>query len=216
MNKLVFSFFLLGLSFGMGPCLASCGPLLISYAAGTNSNSAKSLWIYILFSLSRIFVYLALGVSIFMFGQMFVGYALESYSRYFYIFGGIFLILVGFLIILGRDLNYKFCKKMQSFFLQNDTKTVITLGLIIGIVPCAPFVSVLSYIGLVSKTWLDSLTYSLSFGLGTLVSPLLLLLFFAGLIPKIIIQRARFNRIFNSICGLIIIFLGVKLIIRTM
>jgi sulfite exporter TauE/SafE len=87
------------------------------------------------------------------------------------------------------------------------------LGLIIGILPCAPLITVVSYIGLIAKHWFNTVIYSLSFGLGTVFSPLLVLLIFTGLIPKFI-KKERIYRIFNLACGLIIVFLGVQLIRR--
>lgn len=213
MNKLIFTFFLLGLSFGVGPCLASCGPLLISYIAGTQKNILKSILTYILFSLSRIFIYLVLGLFIFLSGKIITNYVLGAFSRYFFILGGFFIIIIGLLIALGKNPNYKFCQKIQSIFLKKDTKTIIVLGLVIGILPCAPLISVVSYIGLTARHWLNSLIYSFSFGLGTIVSPLFLLVIFAGFIPQII-KNNNFYRIFNFICGFIIIFLGIQLIRR--
>lgn len=211
MLRVIISLFLLGLSFGIGPCLASCGPLLISYIAGTEKDVLKSIWAYSLFSLSRIFVYLVLTLVIFFFGQT-ITKVLGFSSKYLFILGGIFIITIGILNILGKNLNYKFCNSAQDLFLKRDTKTIITFGLIIGLLPCAPFISVVSYIGLVAKHWANSLFYSLAFGAGTLVSPLFFLVVLAGLIPKIMINNHSVNRIFNFVCNLIIIFLGFQLL----
>lgn len=212
MFSIIISLFLLGLSFGIGPCLASCGPLLISYAAGRQKNITESIGIYFLFSLSRILVYLVLGLSIFSFGQAIVKYISASFSQYLFIFGGLFIIGIGLLMAIGRHLDYGLCPKLQDLFLKKDAKTVIAFGLIAGILPCAPFISVVSYIGLMTKHWLNSLFYILAFGIGTIISPLFLLVVFAGLIPKMIVNKPRLYRIFNLICGLMIMFLGFQLL----
>lgn len=214
MNKLFFSFFLLGLSFGIGPCLASCGPLLISYVAATNKNITKSILVYILFSLSRILVYIVLSLFIFLFGQIMSKYVLGSFSKYLFIFGGMFLVIIGILICFRKGIDNKFCQKLQKFFLKKDTKTVIMLGLIIGILPCTPLISVISYIGLVSKHWLNAISFGLSFGLGTIISPLFLLVLFAGLISRVVLNGNSPHYIFNFFCGLIIVFLGFQLMSR--
>ncbi len=150
MIKLILSFFILGLSFGVGPCVASCGPLLISYAAATNKNVLQSLKAYLLFSLSRVLVYIGLSLAIFLFGQA-AKYLLGAYVGYLFALGGLFIIIIGLLVMFGQDVNLKFCRKLQGFFLKKDAKTVIILGLIIGILPCAPFISIVSYIGLAAK-----------------------------------------------------------------
>ncbi len=122
--------------------------------------------------------------------------------------------IIGLLIAVGKNLDYKFCQRLQGFFLKKDAKTIILLGLIIGIIPCLPFISLLSYIGLVSKTWFDTLCYSLAFGAGTIISPLFILAMLTGIIPKIITGNNKFYIFFNSVCGLILSFLGLRLIMK--
>ena len=215
MNKIIITSFLLGLSFGIGPCIASCGPLLISYAAGTNKNIIKSFFMYLLFSLSRIFIYIGLSLAFFLLGHLLLDSVLSPISKYVYTFAGIFIVIIGVLICLGKNSNHKICERLQSFFLRKDAKTIIILGLIIGILPCAPLISALSYIGLVAKNWLDALLFGLFFGLGTAVSPVLIFIIFSGFITKEIVERNKFYRIFNIVCGVVIIFLGLELASRS-
>lgn len=213
MNKAIISFFILGLTFGSGPCLASCGPIILSYIAGTRKNVAKGLGVYILFSLGRIFVYIALSLLVFFFGKFIMEKLLFGFSKYVLIIGGTFIFLVGLLLALGKKLELKFCNLLQKNILVHDKKSIIMLGLIIGILPCAPLLAIFSSIVLTSKSWFDSLLYSLSFGIGTFVSPLIFLVIFVGLIPSSLIDKS-YNRIFNLVCGLIIMFLGSRLIMR--
>jgi sulfite exporter TauE/SafE len=140
--------------------------------------------------------------------------------------GGSFIILVGLFVCFGKQLELsckclmpQFAEKL-SFFLQSDilekdVKSAIVLGLIIGLLPCAPLLAVLSYIGLISKSWVSSFWFSFSFGAGTFMSPLILLSIFAGWVPEFLKEkRANYLRIFSFFCGLIIIFLGIQLIGR--
>lgn len=114
----------------------------------------------------------------------------------------------------GRNFDYKLCQSLQRLFILKDTKTIFIFGIAIGLIPCLPFLSALSYIGLVSRKWPDSFIYSLIFGLGTAVSPLFILSIFTGLIPRILREKNRAYNIFNSLCGLIISFLGLRLILK--
>lgn len=215
MIRIAISLFISGLLFGSGPCLASCGPLLISYIAGTRKNIVKGLITYLIFSLSRIFAYIILASAIFFLGKFMIERIATEYSKYVSIIGGIFIILVGAIMVLGKHLDFGFFRKINRIVLEKDIKSVVLFGLIIGFLPCAPLIAILSYIGLISKGWLTSLGYSLSFGLGTIISPLILLVILAGFIPKLLIDRAViYYRYFNVICGLIIIFLGMQLIYR--
>jgi sulfite exporter TauE/SafE len=212
MSKIIISLFLTGLLFGWGPCLASCGPLLICYVAGTGKNIGKGLKTYVIFSASRICAYVILSLLIFFLGRFMLERFLGEYSKYVYILGGAFIIFVGFIMVLGKHLNLGFLNKIKKNILERDTKSLIIFGLIAGFLPCAPLIAVLSYVGLISKNWYSSLSYGLSFGLGTFLSPLILLVMITGLIPKLVAPNAAiYYRVFNIICGLVIIFLGIQL-----
>ncbi|MFA4888661.1 MAG: sulfite exporter TauE/SafE family protein [Candidatus Omnitrophota bacterium] len=213
MPRIVLSLFLLGLYFGSGPCLASCGPLLVTYIAGKQKGIRKSIFAYLLFSTSRILVYSAFGLAIF-WGQSALKQTFPGLARYFYLSGAIFIMFIGLFMVLGKNLQINFCRKFEKFFLEKDAKTIFVFGIIIGILPCPPLVSVISYIGLVAKSWLQSVFLSLAFGLGTLISPLLIIAALAGLIPKFLANNRLLQNIFNLICGLIIIFLGFQLFRR--
>lgn len=210
MIKITVSFFILGLSFGIGPCLASCGPLLVTYIAATGKNMLRGGLTYLLFSFSRILVYLAFGLLVFLFGEV-TQRAFGTLARYIFLVAGIFIAAIGIFITLGKNPAHRLCQKAQQVFLKNDSKTILLFGVFTGVLPCAPLVTVLAYVGLVSRHWLDSLFYSLAFGLGTLVSPLLLLAMFSGLIPRLLAKQDKFYRLFNLVCGLIIVFLGWQL-----
>ncbi len=226
MTKIMLGFFLSGLLFGSGPCIPSCGSILISYIAGTKKNILKGLIVYSLFSLARIFAYLLLGVAVFFFGRWTLERLLGSFSKWVFILGGGFIALIGLLMVLGGSLKFfakfrawlnssEFLRRLQKNILEHDKKSIVIFGLVIGLIPCAPLLSLLTYIGLASKTWTQSLLYSFSFGLGTFVSPLILFVILAGIIPQFLIDKgAVYARAFSSICGLIIMFLGMQLISR--
>ncbi len=213
MLRIYISFFLLGVSLGSGPCMVSCGPLLVSYVAGTGKNIGKSILVYLLFSTGKIIAYILLGLLIFRGGQI----AMEmstGVGRYIYLIGGLFLILIGILLALKGKIENRLCGNLQGFFLKKDIKTVLAFGLIIGFLPCAPLVSVLAYIALISKTWANNSLYSFSFGLGTLFSPLLIIIVLAGLLPRLTRAREKLFRWLNLIGGLVIVFLGLQLVWR--
>lgn len=208
MNKLLLSFFILGFTFGIGPCLVSCGPLLFCYIAGTHKCIARSAWAYLIFSFSRILVYLVLGFFIFRLQEL-AQHLFGAWGRYFFLFGGIFISVIGILMAIGQE--NKFCHRLKKIFINQDTKTLVLFGLILGFLPCAPLVSVLSYVALIARNWADSLLYSLFFGLGTAVSPLLLLVIFGAIFPKFMVKFKKFMRYFNYFCAAIVIILGIQL-----
>jgi len=215
MLSITFSLFLTGLLFGSGPCIASCGPFLVTYIAGTEKNIPKGIITYILFSLARIFVYVILSLAIFFLSRFAIEQLLGGLYRYVLILGGGFIIIIGLFLAFGKRLEFSFCQSLHKNLLEHDKKSIFTVGLIIGLLPCAPLLSILSYVGLISRTWLVSLLYSLSFGIGTFVSPLILLTILAGIIPRLFLEKkAIYYSIFSFICGATIIFLGIQLILR--
>lgn len=217
--KTALSLFLMGLAFGAGPCLASCGPILISYIVGTRKNILKGIKVYFLFSLARISVYLILGLGVFFLGKFIIEAWVGRFSVYIYAVLGIFLVIMGGLTAGGRNLSQnrlgKSCRFLHNNLVSHDKKSIILMGLIIGALPCVPLLALSGYLGLVSKSWVEALIYSLSFGLGTLLSPLLILSALAGLIPNFLAaQKQIYYKILSFICGLIIVFLGIQLIMR--
>ncbi|MBU1998707.1 MAG: sulfite exporter TauE/SafE family protein [Candidatus Omnitrophota bacterium] len=222
MLKLSLTFFIYGLLFGVGPCLASCGPLLVAYFSGSSKNILMSLLEYAYFSLAKILAYLLITLSVFSIGKVAARHIIGEYSVYIFIVGGIFIILVGLSMIVplgsitfeeGKNKIFdrltKFIKR--EVLPKSNKMTIIILGLLIGLLPCLPLLTIASYIGLASSHWTESILYGLAFGLGTSLSPLVMLVFFSGMISRFV-RSKNYARVFRIVCGLIIIFLGFKLI----
>jgi sulfite exporter TauE/SafE len=212
--KIIASSFVLGLALGSGPCLAGCGPLFLTYVAGSGKGVSKSIKAYLLFSASRIFVYLALGLLFFVFGRLV--FAKLGYFLKFILSGaGFFVILLGVLMALGKEVNYAGCAFLRKHIFEKDIKSIILLGLFAGLLPCAPLITMLTFTGLAAKSALNNLLYSFSFGLGTAVSPLIILAALTGLLPNFLNKvKAKYIMVFNLICGLIMVALGIQLIWR--
>lgn len=215
MSKTIWELFLSGLIFGSGPCMASCGPILISYIAATGKSALGGFRVYSLFSLARISAYLALSLTVYFLGRFATEKILGNLSPYVFVLGGIFLITIGIFIVLGKKLESGLLQALEKRLVESDKKSVLIMGLIIGFLPCAPFLAILSYIGLISKTWASSLFYSLIFGIGTFISPLLLLTAAAGFLPKSFKgEKESYHKIISFISGAIIIYLGLNLFLR--
>jgi sulfite exporter TauE/SafE len=215
MFKIAASLFLAGLLLGAGPCVASCGPFLVTYVAGTRKNIPESVAAYAVFSLSRVLIYIVLALAIFFLSRVAIEGLLSGLYKYVLISGGVFIMIIGLFMAIGKRFESKFCQPLYKNLLERDKKSVFIAGLVIGLLPCAPLISVLSYIGLISRTWFLSLLYSLSFGIGTIVSPLVLLVVMASVIPRVLLNKtAAYFRVFSFSCGLIIMLLGAQLIMR--
>lgn len=139
---------------------------------------------------------------------------MRSGARYIFIAGGSLILLLGILVFFSQ-IAHTPCKSLSRHILQQDKKAVVLMGFFMGIVPCVPLLAVLSYIGLLARSWPESLLYGASFGLGTFFSPLVILIALSGFIPRISGSTNGFYpRIFNMICGLVMMFFGVQFIWR--
>lgn len=209
MLKIATGMFVSGLLFASGPCLASCGPLLVAYIAATNKNVSQAIIFYSLFSLSRVAVYLVLGVLVYFLGNVAQEYLFPGYVS---LFGGIFIALCGLFIILGKKTRFPWISLFNKFFPQEQLKNPLVFGLIYGLIPCVPFLTVLSYSGLISRNWGQALFFTFCFGLGTYLSPLLAVSVFSGTLANLLKgTRERYLKVLNILCGLVIIFLGAQL-----
>ena len=210
MATIISGLFISGLLFSAGPCLASCGPLLVSYIAGTQKNTYKALVFYTLFSLARISVYLVLGLAVFFVGSA----ALESLiSPWVAIIGGIFIVCVGLAMCFGRGIRFKSLAFLEKANLFRDLKNPFVFGLIFGLLPCAPLVAILTYIGLVSRNWQQALLYAFSFGLGTFMSLLLFVSILSGFVQAFL-KKEKHRAVLRIVSGIVLIVLGVQIVWR--
>ena len=211
------SLFATGIALGAGPCLATCGPILISYIAATKKGPVSALWCWFIFSITRIFIYAALGALAGIIGSsLYQSYYWEKQGFIIWSIGGIFICLLGFLTMLGKNPHSKICQKLQDTFIKSDTKSIIVLGVIIGLFPCAPLIGVLSYISMISVRLYQGIILAFFFGLGTILSPLLILGLGAGFLSKLkILQNEKTRQWFQRIAGAVLLFLGAHILVRT-
>jgi len=218
MLRVCFSLFITGIILGSGPCLASCGPILISYVAGTKRTLSGGLWGWFVFSAGRIFAYIFLGFIAGIAGAgLFNRFYWEAPGYIIWFLGGLFIMFLATLIFLGRLTHPKICQILNSNLIEKDTKTLLVLGLLIGIFPCVPLVGILSYITMLSTHFSQGVLMGAAFGLGTVVSPLVFLSMIAGSIPRFKILRQDKNlMIFQRICAAVLFILGLHIVIRTL
>jgi len=211
LNNIALNLFLSGLLFGSGPCIASCGPLLVSFIAGTGRGPLKGLYSYALFSLSRIIAYGMLSLLIFFSGTLGAKSFQANQAKFTLILGGGYCVLVGLLMLFGSNQEPRFYTALKSRLLERGNKSALVMGFIIGMLPCGPLFAVFSYTGLISKSWPESLVFALIFGLGTFLSPLIILSIAAGGVSRILPKKPIFQRILSGLCGMVISILGIQL-----
>jgi len=140
---------------------------------------------------------------------------IDKYSNYLYIMAGFFLMLIGIYFVLGKRMELKPFNLLYRHIIRGDTKNVVVLGVAYGLLPCAPFLGVLSYIVLVSKNWMQNVGYAVSFGVGTFVSPLLIVALAAGVVPGFMKNPNGLTaKIVRICCGITALYMGAQLVRR--
>ncbi|MFH1259213.1 MAG: sulfite exporter TauE/SafE family protein [Elusimicrobiota bacterium] len=202
-------FFFAGITLGWGPCLAICLPVLFPYITAKGINWQTGLKLTLIFSFARLSAYSLLGLT-----------AVAAFRTIDSLIGpntvivklaaGSFIVFTGLAYLLGK-IPHASCRFLDKFLVEKSNWNMFILGFLIGLAPCPPLVAILTYIGCMSGNILDGGASGFSFGAGTLISPLIPIGTIAGLISHKIKDKPKIFITTRIICGLIIIYFGIKL-----
>jgi uncharacterized membrane protein len=85
-------------------------------------------------------------------------------------------------------------------------------GFLMGVAPCVPYVAILTYIACVAENAvLAGMWYATIFALGTAIAPIALGAFM-GFIPGKVLNSLKLLKIFQAVCGVILILFGFQLL----
>ncbi|MCL5876322.1 MAG: sulfite exporter TauE/SafE family protein [Candidatus Bathyarchaeota archaeon] len=205
-----------GLVYGLAVCTASCLPLLAGYIAGVGSGFKKSVKITLIFNSGRVLAYTVIGVLVALFSgllRLFVSEAafspIQVYSSVAF---GVVAVLIGALVLYRVRRPSCECsgKNAENFFGAGKAGRfgvdfgAFSLGLTRGLVICPPLILILATsLPLVSPA--GSVAVSVLFGLGTTISPMLLL---GGLTGWLLSKAPLFKKWISIAGGGILILLG--------
>jgi len=208
--------FTAGLVLGTSQCMISCVPMLALYVAGTREGWREGLKATLIFSFSRLFTYVLLGL-VAGFSGMFLADFLQNpgFGFYLQIAAGAFICLLGVLVILGKEPHIRFCQALSRHTVGDSTKSMALLGFIVGMAPCAPLLGILTYIAFSVKDSLLGAFYALCFGAGTtIITPIVVLGVLSSVVPRLLFKNPRVLDIFRRSCGLLLVFFGAQLIVN--
>ncbi len=124
---------------------------------------------------------------------------------------GCFIILIGLTTVFYKGKSFSY---VCSWINKGNIRNVGVLGFLIGLAPCLPLLGILNYIILVSQTNFQAIIFTLIFGLGTIISPLFLMVLFSGKLVSQFAKSNTFKIAIRLVCGLILIFLGGRIILQ--
>jgi sulfite exporter TauE/SafE len=205
--------FITGFSAGAGPCLLSCAPVLLPILAVTANGKVDGLKTTVVFVLGRLLAYLTLG--------FLAGWSI----RWLDIFhnsgpllaliknsAAVFIVMLGALILAGKGISRPFCNRFIKYFIDKNHKSMFILGILLGLAPCFPLIGILTYIAVKATSPWQGMLYAGCFGLGNMITVLLLGGFSAGLLAGYKQKIGRAQDILTMACGIFLILWGILLI----
>ncbi|MCF7873166.1 MAG: sulfite exporter TauE/SafE family protein [Candidatus Omnitrophica bacterium] len=206
----IYYLFISGIILGSGPCLSFCAPLLTGYSVIYNRDIKNSSLSYLIFSICKIISYMILAVVWVKIINLFSFSLLSKYSLFIYKILAIFIILIGIATLFyKKDNPNRICQIIH----KKNIKNIAIMGFLVGFSPCLPLFGILNYIAIISNNPAQTAIYSIIFGIGTTISPLLLIIVFTAKISEIFSKNKKINKIIKIIGGLTLIILGLIVIL---
>lgn len=210
-----------GLFYGTVFCTASCLPYVASYIAGTGAGFRKGIVITMMYNSGRVTAYALIGGSIGLLSSVFRTFISEAslipFQTYSSVAFGIVTMIIGVHILLkgkssscNRDSGAQGTLPVEKLSKRLDLRA-FSLGLSRGFVICAPLLALL-LTSVAFASPFDSFILAILFGLGTALSPILLL----GGTTGWLLNKAPLFRKWISILGAaILILLGISTLLTT-
>ena len=209
-----------GVLYGLVFCTSSCLPYLASYIAGVGADFRKGVTVTLIYNAGRITAYSLIGVLLGVVSGVFRFAVTESslavfqqYSSYVF---GLVTIVIGVTILLKSQTKPNACppennetlpaKKTGRFDLR-----AFSLGLSRGLIVCPPLALLLLY-SVPFGAPVDSFFVALLFGLGTTLSPMLLL---GGVTGWLLNKAPLFRKWLSLAGGGTLVALGVLAIVNS-
>ncbi len=213
--------FAVGLLYGLVFCTSSCLPYIASYIAGIGADFRKGVAVTLIYNIGRVTAYALIGGLIGVLSGVFRFVVSEpsispfqQYSSYAF---GIVTIAIGVSILLksktaSQDCNPECNKNMELKKIgERFDVRAFSLGFSRGLIMCPPLAMLLLY-SIPFATPVDSFALAVLFGLGTAISPMLLL----GGVTGWLLNKAPLFRKWISIVGAaVLILLGIATLANT-
>ncbi|XHH09355.1 MAG: sulfite exporter TauE/SafE family protein [Candidatus Bathyarchaeia archaeon] len=206
-----------GLLYGLVACTATCLPYLASYIAGTGADFRKGFFTTLTFNSGRIVAYTLIGAVIGVFSGLIHFFTQDSNISIFQAYSTLAFSIVT--IVIGASLLYKNRKPCEinhraikpKRFAGKFEKGAFTLGLSRGLVLCPPLLTLLVY-SVPFAGPVDSVLFAVLFGIGTSISPMLVL----GGVTGWLLNKAPLLRTYIAFAGAaVLILLGVSTLISS-
>ncbi|MDH5596144.1 MAG: sulfite exporter TauE/SafE family protein [Candidatus Bathyarchaeota archaeon] len=208
--------FALGLLYGLTFCASACLPYVTSYIAGIGAGFRKGVMVTSIYNSGRVTAYALIGGLTGIFKLFVSDVFLFSFQKYSFFVFGIVIIIIGISILRKNRSSSCVCNVEDGKHLGLKKLTerfdirAFSMGLTRGLVVCPPLIAILLY-SITSSAPTDSLVLATLFGLGTTLSPLLLL---GGVTGWLLNKAPLFSRWVSKIGAGILILLGLNMLVN--
>ena len=199
--------FAIGLLYGTVFCTSTCLPYIASYIAGVGADFRKGVIATLIYNMGRVIAYALIGGAVGIFsGVLRVVVsdasfsAVQQYSSYGF---GIVTIIIGVSILLKSKSAAHCCSQecnknegSKKIFTKFDVRA-FSLGFSRGLIVCPYLVAILLLYAIPLEAPIDSFIVAVLFGLGTALSPMLLL----GGVTGWLLNKAPLFRKWIAIAG---------------
>jgi thiol:disulfide interchange protein DsbD len=210
-----------GLLYGTIFCTSSCLPYLASYIAGIGADFRKGVTTTITYNLGRIIAYALIGglmgISSGVFRFVVDESSLSAFQQYSSYGFSIVTIVIGIIILLkSRSLSHDCILKDTKNLVSKKSRKkfdihAFSLGFSRGLIICPPLMALLFY-SFSFGVPIDSFAMAVFFGLGTSLSPMLLL---GGVTGWLLSKAPLFRKWLSIAGGGMLVMLGVLTLITT-
>lgn len=166
LNSSFFSAFFLGASLGMTACAVSCLPFIGTLVFGRAGKRAEVIRDTVAFLAGRLIAYSFLGGFAGWLGAAFIEKLAHGLGNFII---GISACISAILLI--KETKSQLCKNIKS----NHAFSPFFLGVALTLIPCAPLASLLA-VAAAEKEITSGLLTGLCFGVGALITPMLILI----------------------------------------
>ena len=193
-----------------------CAPIVLPYIAATQKDWLSGLKSSFVFSFARIIPYVILSLFSAALGQYLIKRFYDTQvGLLLYLSAGIFISFLGIFVLLGKPSFLHFCLPIKKKR-PEGMREMALLGLMVGFAPCVPLLGLLTYITFNSQDSLHGTLLGATFGLGTLISPLILCGLLAGGFAQTLSKKPLIYKTFSRLCGAILLYFGIGMIVRTL
>ena len=203
-----------GVIYGLTFCTTLCMPYLVSYIAGVKAGFRKGVIITATYNFGRVIAYAIIGSLIGVFTSFIDSIFLSAYQQVFSIIFGLVIIIIGVSIFFrkshGNCCNAKSREPKWVFrsLKQRFDVRAFSMGFTKGLVICPALLAVLFYS--ITQVNVNLALIAILFGLGTSISPLLLL---GGAVGWLLEKAPDFRKYLSYMGGVLLIFLGIYVLL---